>query len=99
MTMPKGPAQKSDSQLQARLSVSAAAQILKISPSSLRRLEKEGRITSLRETNGYRSFSVVDITALKDKLEEEKKQRKELKNTSLAVIPGKEVYSKTSVIT
>src|SRR3989344_2560822 len=98
MIMPKGPAQKSDSQLQARLSVSAAAQILKISPSSLRRLEKEGRITSLRETNGYRSFSVVDITALKEKLEEEKKQKKELKNAPITPLPDNEVYSKTPII-
>ena len=76
--MPRRPARKSDKLLNAKINVSTAAQILNVSSSTLRRLEKEGRITSVRENNGYRFFNVVDVTALKGALEEEKKHKKEM---------------------
>ena len=54
------------------LSISEASSILKISPSSLRRLEKEGKIASYRLPNNYRVFRLREITALKERLQEVK---------------------------
>src|SRR3989339_1846095 len=54
------------------LSVSEGAQLLNISPSSLRRLESEGKISSIRKENGYRAFRRADVEALKNTLEEVK---------------------------
>ena len=92
--MPRRPARKSDKLLNAKINVSTAAQILNVSSSTLRRLEKEGRITSVRENNGYRFFNVVDVTALKGALEEEKKHKKEIKTRYLPITSGNKTYSK-----
>ncbi|MFZ5425328.1 MAG: MerR family DNA-binding transcriptional regulator, partial [Patescibacteria group bacterium] len=53
------------------LSVSKAAKILKISPSTLRRLEQNGKIKSTRAANGYRSFSIDEIRKLKVQLDKQ----------------------------
>ncbi|NMB69642.1 hypothetical protein GYA27_00360, partial [candidate division WWE3 bacterium] len=55
------------------LSVSEAASILKISPTSLRRLEQENKIKSIRQPNGYRIFNTTEIYQLKEDLDNEKK--------------------------
>jgi hypothetical protein len=70
------PAQKQDNKSNSSLTVSQAAQFLKVSASTLRRLEKEGAIKSTRCDNGYRSFSLEDVQKLKDKLEKNKAKTK-----------------------
>jgi len=55
------------------LKVSNAAKILGISPSSLRRFEEEGRMSSFRDPgNGYRYYRLDLIKELKKELEESK---------------------------
>ncbi|MDC0449021.1 helix-turn-helix domain-containing protein, partial [bacterium] len=51
------------------LSVSEAAKLLKVSPSSLRRLESSGKIKSIRKPNGYRVFRRIDIIKLGETLQ------------------------------
>ncbi|MEZ6255397.1 MAG: helix-turn-helix domain-containing protein [Patescibacteria group bacterium] len=48
------------------LSVSEAAKILKVSPSTLRKLEREGLINAHRLPNGYRSFELAEILLYKE---------------------------------
>ena len=57
------------------LSVSKASKILGISPSTLRRLEAAGNISSTRQPNGYRTFLLQDVQNLKVKLQEKKAAR------------------------
>ena len=52
----------------AELTVSQAAKLLGISPSSLRRLENEKRINSERDQNGYRIFDKTAVEKLKAEL-------------------------------
>jgi len=55
------------------LKVSNAAKILGVSPSSLRRFEEEGRISSFRDPgNGYRYYRLDLIKELRKELEESK---------------------------
>src|SRR5688572_32062796 len=54
------------------LSVSEAAKLLRISPSSLRRFELENKISSTRKENGYRMFDRSEVLKLKGKLETQK---------------------------
>ncbi|MFC1621852.1 MerR family DNA-binding transcriptional regulator [Patescibacteria group bacterium] len=61
---------------QPQLTISKAAVFLGISPSSLRRYEKEGRITTKRLENGYRVYSKDNLESLRSKLEIERNQRK-----------------------
>ncbi|MEK7595851.1 MAG: MerR family DNA-binding transcriptional regulator, partial [Patescibacteria group bacterium] len=61
------------------LSVSEACSILKISPSTLRRLEKEGKIASSRLTNNYRVFDYHEILELRDNLQNAKLKDEDLK--------------------
>lgn len=57
------------------LKVSNAAKILGVSPSSLRRFEEEGRISSFRDPgNGYRYYRLDLIKELKREIEESKIQ-------------------------
>ena len=51
------------------LSVSKAAKLLNLSPSTLRRLEQQNRITADRLTNGYRVFKLGDLLKLKQELD------------------------------
>ncbi len=57
------------------LNVSEAAQILGVSPSTLRNYEKDLRITSIRQDNGYRVFRLEEIQKLKEELRLEKIQK------------------------
>ena len=57
--------------------VSQAASLLNISPSTLRRLESEGKIKSERLDNNYRAYRMDGILQLKDLIDDEKKKRKE----------------------
>ena len=70
--MPKNSAKEKLNTNNTLISVSEAAKILKISPSSLRRLEQENRVTSTRKDNGYRSFDRVNVLKLKELLDGEK---------------------------
>jgi len=68
--MSTNSAQKFDFQNNSKLGVSEASIYLKITPSTLRRLENDGKITSERLANGYRQYSFGDIVSLKRALEE-----------------------------
>jgi len=67
------PAQKNESEnpiqsanvTDSFLSISEAAKILGISPSTLRRFESEGKIKSIRKPNGYRAFKPTEVYKLK----------------------------------
>ncbi|MBN1162167.1 MerR family DNA-binding transcriptional regulator, partial [Patescibacteria group bacterium] len=59
-----------------QLSVSEAAAYLKVSPSTLRRLESEGEIKAIRQPNGYRLFELNDLLNLKKSLEIKKNEKK-----------------------
>ena len=61
------------------LSVSKAAALLKISASSLRRLEQEGKINSYRLSNGYRVYKLGDVKNLKESLEKPKITEEQVK--------------------
>ncbi len=54
------------------LTVSEAASLLKVSPTTLRRFENEHKISSTRLPNGYRVFDIKDINNLKNSLETQK---------------------------
>ncbi|MBI2414218.1 hypothetical protein HYV31_00005, partial [candidate division WWE3 bacterium] len=58
------------------LNTTAAASILKVSPTTLRRLEIQGKITSTRDINNYRIFNLDEITNLKLQLDGERQQSK-----------------------
>jgi hypothetical protein len=84
--MPKDPAQntqKNTHKNSPKISVSQAASLLKVSTSTLRRLEVEGKIGSVRETNGYRSFSLLDVIELRNTLEKDKVSARTEKQKSL----------------
>lgn len=66
-------------QNESKLGVSQASSYLKITPSTLRRLENEGKISSERLENGYRQYNFSELVALKNLLQE---RREEKKNTS-----------------
>ena len=52
------------------LKVSQAAQFLKVSPTTLRRYETEGKIQAQRDlSNNYRFYKVEDVRKLKDLLD------------------------------
>jgi hypothetical protein len=81
------------------LSVSEAASILRISPTSLRRLEQENRIKSIRQPNGYRIFKLEEVTALKVALENEKKTKQSRQiNLPLAPLPVEKVLPQVTPV-
>src|SRR3989344_5572072 len=59
-------------QSSSEFSVSKAANLLKISASTLRRFEQEGKIKSYRLSNGYRIYKYQDLIKLKELLEKPK---------------------------
>ena len=56
------------------ISVSKAADLLGISPTSLRRLEEQGKVKSIRKENGYRFFKKSEILDYKNGVKENKNQ-------------------------
>ena len=62
------------------LNVSDAAKFIGISASTLRRLEAENKIGSVRDANGYRLFNLNDIVNLKTSLEFQKQNLKALRS-------------------
>ena len=95
--MSKDAAQKLDFQSKYKLSVSEASLYLKVSPSTLRRLETEGKIASERLANGYRQYSISDLaglkTALREKKELEKKKDAEVPQISPEVAKPTKSFS------
>jgi len=83
--MSTNTAQKFDFQNNSKLSVSEASLYLKITPSTLRRLDNDGKIESERLSNGYRQYSFGDVVSLKFFLEEEKARKKYLRNAAPSV--------------
>ncbi|PIS22569.1 hypothetical protein COT50_01215, partial [candidate division WWE3 bacterium CG08_land_8_20_14_0_20_41_10] len=71
--MSTNTAQKFAFQNNSKLGASEASLYLKITPSTLRRLENDGKIVSERLSNGYRQYSFGDIVSLKKILEERAK--------------------------
>jgi DNA-binding transcriptional MerR regulator len=61
------------------LTISKTARLLNISPSTLRRLESEKKINSIRKPNGHRVFNITDIEVLKASLDKKKKAQEEKK--------------------
>ncbi|KKU57294.1 MAG: hypothetical protein UX79_C0015G0002 [candidate division WWE3 bacterium GW2011_GWB1_47_11] len=49
--------------------------MLGVSPTTLRRFETEGKITSQRADNGYRFFKLDDVRKLKEQIQSEKEQK------------------------
>jgi len=66
------------------LSISEAAKLLGVSTSTLRRYESEGKVTSTRKPNGYRTFDTLAIIRLRESLDV--KKTREVKTKS-SVIP------------
>ncbi|MFH1295294.1 MAG: MerR family transcriptional regulator, partial [bacterium] len=79
--MSTNSARKFDFQNSASFSVSEASSYLKITPSTLRRLESDGKIKSDRLPNGYRQYKFGDLVNLKLILEQEKKKPAKRKYT------------------
>jgi hypothetical protein len=62
-----------------QITVSKAAEFLKVSASSLRKLENEGLIKSERAANGYRYFTINDLVELRKQLEKKKSDKQKSK--------------------
>jgi len=69
------------------LSVSDAAKLLGVSNSTLRRLEDELKIVSIRQPNGYRLFKRFDLLTLKSELETSKSKRAVVPTTTESKTP------------
>src|SRR3972149_8558364 len=81
------------------LSISEAATLLKISPTSLRRFEDAGKISSFRKDNGYRFFSRQEILTLKISLakkEEKGKQQALNRRAKRAILAAQQQEIQTS---
>src|SRR4030042_5483942 len=74
--MPNSAQEKITSQL---IKVADAALYLGISPSSLRRFESEGKISSERLENNYRVYKLEKLNRLKNELENKKEKKEEKK--------------------
>jgi hypothetical protein len=83
------------------LSVSEAANILRVSPSTLRRLEADNQIKSFRAENGYRFFNRTEVLELKNKLSEieQAKNSKAKNNAKSQVVNQPELIISTPVVT
>ncbi|MFA6982046.1 MAG: helix-turn-helix domain-containing protein [Patescibacteria group bacterium] len=64
---------------QQKLTVTKASNLVGVSASTFRRLEEDGRISSVRLPNGYRVYNLEDVQNLKQALENEKNQAIEAK--------------------
>ncbi len=74
--MSTNSARKFDFQNNSKFGVSEASSYLKITPSTLRRLENDGKIKSERLPNGYRQYSFGDLVNLRESLERQKETKK-----------------------
>ena len=60
------------------ISVAKAAEFLKISPSTLRNLSNEGKITPIRLENGYRFYKIAELKTIQKTIELEHENNKKI---------------------